>query len=258
MPLQVICAGYSRTGTLSLQQALAILGYRTHHGMSVLTDQDQNASIWLNAYKNPGSVEWEDAYGNYDAASDWPTCVFYKELMERYPESKVILSIRTAESWYKSIQKTILPLVQLRHMGNVMPERVRQVRETWFGTFVRGHKLDLNDVSILFDRKRMMQMYNEHIEEVKRTVPADRLLIMSLGDGWEPLCSFLGKPIPKQSYPVSNTGGDFSSIFWTAMKRGSRLGRKKKNKTGTTSKRSNKLKTNTTPTTNDEGTAAMA
>ena len=229
------------------------ISYRTHHGMSVLTDQDQDASIWLNAYKNPGSVDWEDAYGNYDAASDWPTCVFYKELMERYPESKVVLSVRSAESWYKSIQKTILPLVQLRHMGNVMPERVRQVRETWFGTFVRGHKMGLNDVSILFDRKKMMQMYNEHIEEVKRTVPADRLLIMSLGDGWEPLCSFLGKPIPKQSYPVSNTGGDFSSIFWTAMKRGSKLGRKKKNKTATT--RSNKLKT--TPT-SDEGAAAVA
>ena len=196
--------------------------------MSVLTDTSQKQTVWLNAYKNPGGQdEWEEAYGNYDAAVDWPTCVFYKELMERYPESKVILTVRSAESWYKSIQSTILPLVQLRHMGNVMSERVRQIRETWFGTFVRGAKLNLNDVSILFNRQKMMQMYDAHIEEVKRTVPADRLLVMSLGDGWEELCSFLGKPIPKQPYPVSNTSGDFSKIFWTAMKRSRKGGKKK-------------------------------
>ncbi|KAJ8653579.1 hypothetical protein O0I10_010726 [Lichtheimia ornata] len=236
MPLQIIGAGYSRTGTLSLCQALETLGFKTHHGMSVITDPKQDPSIWWSSlqqqqqqqYMNKTIVDWEKAYKNYDAAVDWPTCVFYKELMQHYPESRVILVVRSPESWYKSVQRTILPLVRLsrKFKDRMLPEHVKQVRALWLQSFIYKDEqqkvpMDVNEVyNFLFDPAAMRQMYMDHIEDVKRSVPAERLLVMTLGrDGWDPLCQFLGVPIPKDlPYPCSNSSDDFSDLFWSAMR----------------------------------------
>ena len=49
-----------------------------------------------------------------------------------------------------------------------------------------------------------IKFYNDWVEEVKRTVPEDRLLIFSVKEGWEPLCKFLELPIPEQPFPRTN------------------------------------------------------
>ncbi|KAI7883572.1 hypothetical protein K492DRAFT_235361 [Lichtheimia hyalospora FSU 10163] len=235
MPLQIIGAGYSRTGTLSLCQALETLGFKTHHGMSVITDSKQDPSVWSSSlqqqqqqYTDKTIVDWNQAYRNYDAAVDWPTCVFYKELMQYYPDSKVILVVRSPESWYKSVQRTILPLVRLsrKFKDRMLPDHVKQVRALWLQSFIYKNEqqkvpMDIQEVyRLLFDPVAMRQMYMDHIEDVKRTVPSERLLVMTLGhDGWDPLCQFLGVPVPKDlPYPCSNSSDDFSDIFWSAMR----------------------------------------
>ena len=39
-------------------------------------------------------------------------------------------------------------------------------------------------------------------------MPADRLLVWNIKEGWEPLCDFLDKPIPAEPIPTNNTTGD--------------------------------------------------
>lgn len=148
--------------------------------------------------------------------------------MQHYPESKVILVVRSPESWYKSVQRTILPLVRLsrKFKDSMLPDHVKQVRALWLQSFIYKNEqqkapMDVNEVyHLLFDAAAMRKMYMDHIEDVKRSVPADRLLVMTLGlDEWDPLCKFLGVQVPKDiPYPSSNSSDDFSNIFWSAMR----------------------------------------
>ena len=43
---------------------------------------------------------------------------------------------------------------------------------------------------------------------VKSIVPTEYLLVWNLKDGWEPLCTFLGKPIPDCPIPHENKTSD--------------------------------------------------
>ncbi|KAI9276984.1 hypothetical protein BDA99DRAFT_532072 [Phascolomyces articulosus] len=233
MPLEVIGAGCSRTGTYSLHTALDILGYRTHHGFSLVTDPKQDPNVWRNSFKNKIQenekeeynsntekqiVDWDKAYGDYQAAVDWPTCSFYKELADFYPESKVVLTVRSAESWFTSVEQTILPIARWRFIHHWLPHHISLIQDLWCLTFVNGAVTDPEDESPLFDRKNMIQCYNAHIKQVKETIPSERLLIMSMEEGWEPLCKFLGKPIPNVPFPVTNSRLAFTNFFWDPMR----------------------------------------
>lgn len=64
----------------------------------------------------------------------------------------------------------------------------------------------------MHDKEFMVKTFNEHVEYVKRTVPQDRLLVVGLGDGWEPFCKFLGKEIPNVPYPNFNSTKEFKKL----------------------------------------------
>jgi hypothetical protein len=53
-------------------------------------------------------------------------------------------------------------------------------------------------------RERAVPTYLAHNEMVKRVTPAERLHILRLEDGWEPLCKFLGKDVPEVPFPRVN------------------------------------------------------
>ncbi|KAI8098787.1 P-loop containing nucleoside triphosphate hydrolase protein [Halteromyces radiatus] len=210
MPLEVIGAGFGRTGTMSLHHALDKLGYRTHHMVRLMSDPNQDPSVWSRAYDDPEhhEDEWESVYGKYTAAVDWPTATFYKELSEKYPDAKVILTVRSAESWYKSMHNTVFKHVSSNResVSKHNDAVVAMVRHTILGGILE------KDVDKIHDEKYICQLFNDHVEQVKRTIPADRLLVLNLGDGWEPLCRFLGKDIPDEPYPSTNTGDDFNRL----------------------------------------------
>ena len=48
-----------------------------------------------------------------------------------------------------------------------------------------------------------------HNEQVKRVVPAERLLVWEVGEGWEPLCEFLEVDVPDEPLPHANDRGTF-------------------------------------------------
>ncbi|KAG0184716.1 hypothetical protein DFQ28_010661 [Apophysomyces sp. BC1034] len=215
MPLQVIGAGYGRTGTYSLCLALERLGYRTHHLGNESRRQQLDPGVWLRAFENKDHEdEWENVYGDYDAAVDTPTAPFYKELAERYPEAKVILTIRSADSWYNSICKTIFKIRKIPFPEG-FPESRRKMMELGRAVMLNGYFKD--DPVREPNKEELCKMFNDHIEEVKRVIPPDRLLIMELGEGWERLCKFLGKEIPDEPYPRLNEREGFVDRYEKAI-----------------------------------------
>ena len=106
--LKVIGAGFGRTGTLSLKNALEELGFRPCYHMTELFGKP-GADVQWEAIARGGAVDWNTVFEGYQATVDWPACAVYKELMRAYPEAKVLLSVRDPEKWYESVMSTIYP-----------------------------------------------------------------------------------------------------------------------------------------------------
>ena len=99
MTLQIIGAGWGRTGTKSLRDALDRLGYTTHHMHEVFL-HPEHSDLFLAAAR--GDADWEAIYDGYTATVDWPGAAFWRELADAYPDARVLLSIRDPQDWYAS------------------------------------------------------------------------------------------------------------------------------------------------------------
>jgi hypothetical protein len=213
MSIQVIGAGMGRTGTMSLKAALEELGYKKcHHMFEVLSNPPQ-LPLW-NDFYSTRSADFEQIFKGYQAVVDFPGAFFYKELMQQYPDAKVILTVRDPEKWYKSAMDTIYQLPKgfdkfmMNLVGLFKPE-VRHVSKTldfanrlvWLGLF--QNKFSDKDFAI--------RLYNEWNEEVKRNVPPEKLLIYNVQEGWGPLCAFLEKPVPGIEFPRLNDTAAFKN-----------------------------------------------
>lgn len=197
MGLSVIGAGFGRTGTESMKTALEILGFGPCHHMKVaLSDPDQE-SLWRAAAQG-ARPDWDQAYEGYNSGVDWPTVYYWRELTTHYPDAKILLTLRSAESWYESISKTILQVIN--NLTDPQSIGLKMISEGVFD-------------NRLHDRDYAIDIFEKHNAQVRETIPAERLLVFNIGDGWEPLCKFLEKPIPDTPYPKSNTGEEFHEFF---------------------------------------------
>jgi hypothetical protein len=202
MALKVIGAGLGRTGTLTLKLALERLGFGPcHHMIEVLANPEQ-VSFWNRAAKGE-DVDWEEVYGSYGSTVDWPGCHFYAELAERYPEAKVILSLRDPERWCDSFSETILKSMEM--MGLMTPGETPPDHPMWFGGIIIPQKTFNYD----FSKENMIAAFERHNAEVQRRIPAERLLVFEAKQGWEPLCAFLGVPVPDEPFPKTNSKEEF-------------------------------------------------
>lgn len=193
MPLKVIGAGLGRTGTMSLKLALEQLGFGPcYHMFEVFREAAQRVPHWERVTRGE-NVDWEEVFAGFQATVDWPACNYYRELMARYPEAKVILSLRPADKWFASTQATILADTQFEGTRPPFIKRIVDaiVGEDWH------------------DRSRLMSAFERHNAAVRATVPKDRLLVFEAAQGWEPLCAFLGVPVPATPYPRVNTTEEF-------------------------------------------------
>jgi hypothetical protein len=149
-------------------------------------------------------VNWKRFFRNYQSVVDWPACAFYSQLMDEYPDAKILLNVRDPEQWYDSMAETIWAIQPAFPFW--FPPMVRMMHEEiiWEGS-LKG---------VFRDRSGMVARYREYIEEVKRTVPSDRLLVYDVKQGWEPLCSFLGVPVPKGlPFPRKNDRRSFRRLI---------------------------------------------
>ena len=197
MVLSVIGAGFGRTGTESMKLALEALGKGPcHHMKEVLVDSEQIA-LWRSAAQGD-LPEWEEAFAGYNSAVDWPTAYFWRELSEYYPDAKVLLTVRSADSWYESMTNTIFKTLK----ASTDPASIGL---KLIGEGVFGGRLD--------DRAHAIAVYEKNIADVQAAFPQERLLTYHLGEGWEPLCQFLGEPVPNIPFPRSNPREQFGSMM---------------------------------------------
>jgi hypothetical protein len=217
--LEVIGAGLGRTGTLSLHAALERLGFTPCEHMTNCFAHPERFALWLDAARRKRAgepIDWRPLFSGYWATVDWPGAYFWRELVAVHPEAKVILTVRDPERWYDSAAATIYAATQARTatpaarvlyglLGWANPRAghgFRTVQETvWDGT-LRGR---------FEDRDEAIRIFEEHNRDVVATVPPRRLLIFDVKEGWEPLCAFLGVPVPMgEPFPHVNDSADFS------------------------------------------------
>jgi len=199
MAMHVIGAGVGRTGTYSLKLAINKLGLGPcHHMEEVLHNQPVQVPLWAAAAN--GRPDWQAIYKGYESAVDWPTAGFFRELNAAYPSAKFILTLRSAESWAASFSETIYKLIAERDSA---PKEMQAWLDMSIGVIRRTGFPGGLDVAGL------TKAFTAHNDAVKAEIPARRLLIYQVKDGWGPLCAFLGKPVPDEPFPRSNDRGEF-------------------------------------------------
>lgn len=159
-------------------------------------DAERQIPLWTDAIEGR-PVEWQRLMDGFVAQVDWPGASFWPELTAAFPDALVILSVRPAEEWYRSASGTIFQAMGLAG--------------EWGATLRR--LLADRFCADLDDKEAMIAAYELHNEEVRRTIPTGRLLEWSPPDGWQPLCQFLGVPVPDDPFPKTNTTADFRKML---------------------------------------------
>ncbi|KAH8776779.1 NAD dependent epimerase/dehydratase [Diaporthe sp. PMI_573] len=209
--LQVIGAGLPRTGTASFSEALRILlDAPVYHGGTQCTmGQPIEMLSWIKVLRLfPFRVDADrkaalslirQRLDGYAAVTDSPGNGLIPELLDLYPDAKVICTVRDPEAWEKSmvgvasastkwfLRGVLLPLPTMRHFVDY----INALRDQWL--YLYGETEPPTTIS-----------YNRHMELLRETVPADRLVFLEVKDGWEPLCKALGKDIPDVPFPRIN------------------------------------------------------
>ena len=194
--LKVIGAGFGRTGTLSTKNALEELGFGPCYHMTELFERPGATEQWQ-AIVAGVPTDWKAVFAGYQASVDWPACAFYKELMQVYPEAKVLLTVRDPDRWYESVRNTIY-VASHQHLPH-SPHAQMVNSLIWQGTF--DGKFEDKDYAI--------SIFHRHTEEVKQHVPPEKLLVYNVKESWEPLCDFLGVAVPSIPFPRLNDRENF-------------------------------------------------
>jgi len=193
--LDVIGVGFGRTGTLSLKLALERLGFGPCHHMTELLEHPEQVVLWARAARD-GTANWDMVYRGYRATADWPGARFWREITGHFARAKVVLTVRDPGRWYESAAETIFRSGSEPEPAHPVIAEMRDVvrRVVWDGEF--GGRFG--------DAEHAIEIFNRHNEAVRREIAAERLLEMDVRQGWEPLCRFLGVPVPEEPFPRSN------------------------------------------------------
>jgi hypothetical protein len=212
MALKIIGSGMGRTGTHSLKSALEQLGFGKCYHMVELLENPKGLPCFWDA-ENGKKADWDSLFTGYLSAIDYPVARYYKELINLYPDAKVIHTIRDPESWYQSCMETIF-WASKPDAGRIIKMLVRMpfsksLRERFPVLKYNGMLVEKEFGKNLKDKAAVIGYYNKRNEEVLATVPKERLLVFKAQEGWGPLCKFLNVPVPATPYPKSNTKAEF-------------------------------------------------
>jgi hypothetical protein len=210
MFLKVVGAGFGRTGTLSLKCALEHLSFGPCYHMIETVAHPEHDAMWL-AIARGESHDWRAIFEGYHSTVDWPAISVWKELAAAYPQAKVVLTVRDPESWYESASNTIFARMlafEALIASGAPVDPTRKAHMTMVNTVVVK-----NAFGGCLEKRHAIDVFNAHNAEVRRIVPPNKLLVYESGDGWGPLCAFLGVPAPEAPYPKVNTTDDFTALF---------------------------------------------
>lgn len=221
VPMSVLSLGYPRTGTLSMQEAYSLLGYASPYHFSSVFSNIRDADMWQEAFAakyrgGPEIKSWRKHFdallGHCGAVTDAPAVIFWRELIDAYPEAKIVLVERDVQKWLPSCA-TLLAGVLNPVAGYVL----RFTDPSWTG---RWNGLGRTWIEALFGSTNLAEAkgnavarYEAHYAAIRAAVPPDRLLEYKLGSGWGPLCEFLGKPVPEAPFPHRNEAATLERAF---------------------------------------------
>ncbi len=204
MSLQVIGVGLPRTGTLSLKLALEQLGFGPAHHMTEIYRLPERWDLWRRAAGGE-AVDWDRVFAGFSSTTDAPGCCFAAELSAFYPTAKVILTIRNPDDWIDSVSETVF---SPKYAGEMANSPFKSVGALLSAKLRSTPGLAPPDFSQ--DRRQIgLGAYRAHNAHVQRIIPADRLLVYNVAEGWEPLCQFLGVPTPRTAFPNQNQRKEF-------------------------------------------------
>jgi hypothetical protein len=200
--LRVIGAGIGRTGTLSLRETLVRLGFAPCYHMLENLEHPERFALWAEVLRRKDAgepIDWRPLLTGFQAIVDWPGAYFWRELSAAHPDAKVVLTVRDPERWYDSIERTIFRMIAESgsEPGLDVPNEI--IRDRTF----QGR---------LSDRAHCQAVFSEHNQAVREAMALDRLLVFDVMEGWEPLCAFLGVPVPEQEpFPHANDTASFKA-----------------------------------------------
>jgi len=226
----VIGAGLPRTGTLSTRAALEQLIGSCYHGATPMVEKPDHMEFWIDAMDQGklDTVLVKEVLDGYKAGVDLPFIGWYKELLELYPDAKVLLTVRDPRKWYKSatfIYSVIttlnyhLPyswfqsLVGLSRLSAFMRQESGGI-ETGRGVFPKGINGEQNK-ALNMGEEAAVEFFHSHTESVRAHVHPSKLLVFDVREGWEPLCRFLDLPVPDNPFPNINDGAEVKFVFNT-------------------------------------------
>lgn len=199
--LQVIGAGFGRTGTHSLGLAFEKLGFSPCYNIREVSKNPGHSEIWDRAIDGQ-PTDWGFLFESYHATVEWPAVAFLPQLIEHFSKAKVVLTLRDPESWYQSASATIFEGLELsaynpdpiKREGSAIHRRL--ILESTFGGRYR-------------EKEHTIAVYQQHNQQVVEMVPQQRLLQYDVSEGWEPLCEFLHRPVPDEPFPWLNERTEF-------------------------------------------------
>ena len=201
MSIKLIGAGFGRTGTLSLKNALEQIGFGKCYHMLEVYQNDGHRDEWVKAARGE-AIDWVALFDGYQSSCDWPSCNFWREQLEVWPDAKVILTQRDPERWYTSVMNTIWQ--SSSEAASSDDPTIRAGADMAFEVIwdpIFDRRMD--------DKQHVIDCYLAHNQQVRDAVPADRLLEFDPAMGWEPLCAFTGVEVPDTPYPSVNSTAQF-------------------------------------------------
>jgi hypothetical protein len=241
---------------LAMKAAYEILGYPTYHWVSMM-ENPPDMDFWISLLEkkyplsppppssassastssltngpsggpsgepsgdSPTLASFDALLGHVSAVTDSPSNAFAADLILAYPSAKVILVEREVDSWYRSFDKNVIssfsaPLTRL----------LVRLEPTFIGKQGRIGEVLMRGQwgadSFANWRGNAKERYLEHNEQIKKMVQKERLLVYQLGSGWEPLCQFLGREVPKVAFPRVNETEELKERVFLALMLGVR------------------------------------
>jgi sulfotransferase family protein len=232
--MRVIGAGLPRTATTTQMFALEQLGVGPcYHMRDLLADLETGLPLWEGAAA--GRPRWDRIFGNACSTVDWPSARYYRELMEHYPDAKILLSVRDAEDWVRSMRQTVWGVFHGESVLHHLSDARARLDPLWRRyTALMRHMTWEEQTGVLAGETTsdaglaaVMERWNQSVRDA---VPAERLLVWNPREGWDPLCDFLEVDVPAEPLPCLNDtmsfregiiGGalDVVNEWWAARER---------------------------------------
>jgi Sulfotransferase domain len=188
--MKVIGAGLGGTGTLQAKAALEALGFGPCYHIAEVERHPEQVGLWRGV-ADGAARDWDALFGAYESCVDFPACVLYAELLDEYPDARIVLTVRDPERAYERVRESIYRLTT--RDDSPFPAPLREVFDRLVWDRVFGGAFE--------DREAAVAAYRRWEEEVRASVPAEQLLVYDVSEGWEPLCSFLGREVPAEPFP---------------------------------------------------------